>query len=271
MNKLRPLVFVHVPKTAGTTFHQVLKREYVNRYFINAFNVDESLRKFKSLSEFERQSIELVQGHSALYFVEYLTNPVLITFLRNPIDLVVSNFYYIKRAPWNGYHKYVNEMSSIMEFVEFTKEKKFDNLQTRHLSKVDLKNSNEIDRSIHRIEDLYDITLSNLKRFDFVFTIDEFDKALLTLRKSLNWKKIPVYTKQNKTEKRISVKELDDETKKVIADLNSFDLKLYNLAKDIKNLSVDEEVLKQFKALNKKYQNSTKLYRWFFDLKNRLK
>ena len=268
MNKLRPLVFVHVPKTAGTTFHQVLKREYVNRYFINAFNVDESLRKFKSLSEFERQSIELVQGHSALYFVEYLTNPVLITFLRNPIDLVVSNFYYIKRAPWNGYHKYVNEMSSIMEFVEFTKEKKFDNLQTRHLSKVDLKNSNEIDRSKHRIEVLYNIAVYNLKQFDFVFTIDEFDKALLTLRKSLDWKKIPVYTKQNKTKKRVNIKELDDQTKKVIADLNSYDLKLYKFAKDINSLSFNHEELNEYKTLNNKYQNSTKLYRWFFDLKN---
>lgn len=267
--KKRPIIFIHVPKTAGTTINHILKNQYKKRFYVDAFNFDESCEAFKNFSKEERDSFQLIQGHSALKLARFVDNPVLITFLRDPVDLVLSDYYYIKRATWNGFHSEVKKMNTLMEFVEFVKEKGYDNLQTRHLSLDSLTDPEREKPKRGEIDQLFEMAKWNLNRIDFVFTTDQFDAAVVTLMKRLNWNKMPLYTKKNRTENRLSVSELDESTRASIEKLNQFDVRLYNLAKERNDYVKEAEKVEEFVSLNAKYQHSNKLMRWVLEHRHR--
>jgi len=137
MKQRKTLVFNHIPKTAGSTFLNILQKQYFNDeiYIIDAMNFSNSIRKFKKLSETERSRIKCITGHGTSLLFEDLKDPYeVVTFVRNPNETLISSYYYIKRATWNKYHKDVVKMNSILEFIEFRKDLNLDNQQTRYLA-----------------------------------------------------------------------------------------------------------------------------------------
>lgn len=58
--KQKTIIFVHIPKTGGTTFDQLIKRQYKPESLFLFNNVQESLAKFRQLSEAEKRKIKFI-------------------------------------------------------------------------------------------------------------------------------------------------------------------------------------------------------------------
>jgi len=87
-----PLIFIHKPKTAGTTFHFILSREYKDcaSYWLPSNNAGSGEKYLADLSLETREAIKLLRGYMYYGLDKYLSgSPRYITFLRNP----VSRFY----------------------------------------------------------------------------------------------------------------------------------------------------------------------------------
>jgi len=93
----RPIFFLHVPKTAGTAV----------RLFLEApLRRDEIYRVASSPAEIPRRrdepfapSIKFVSGHVPYWFKEAIPGAQTLLFLRDPVERVLSTYYYWKSLP----------------------------------------------------------------------------------------------------------------------------------------------------------------------------
>jgi hypothetical protein len=66
----KSLIFLHIPKAAGTTLDQIIERQYsqVHIFNIDGGNVHSSIEEFKNLSELQRESIVCLKGAYVFWF-----------------------------------------------------------------------------------------------------------------------------------------------------------------------------------------------------------
>jgi len=256
----KTLVFVHVPKTAGSTLHQILEKEYKRVFHVDGLNAMKSLQEFKELTPQEQNSFGAVKGHLTLRLLNSIDNPFVITYLRDPVDLFLSQYYYVKRAKRSKYHQEVKNMDDINQFIEFVKEKGYDNIQTRHLSDATL---HITDAEILPVnmdvdgEKYLTIAKQNLEKFDLVFDTTQFDKSLIVLYEKLKWKKYPYYLAKNVTKKRKKTADLSNDLFLKINELNRYDMALYEYAKNLDNN------LSDIIQLDKKVETFISRNRWY--------
>lgn len=249
-----PLLFVHIPKTGGSTFHNILNNQYDKIYNIDSFDVKESIRKFKEFDQNKIQEFGVIKGHLALQLLDHIKNPTTVTFLREPIDCFISTYHYIKRAKRNRNHSLVKNLT-LYQFVDFAVENGIDNHQTRHLSNSLTENpSKESEKMAIYGEELLERAKVNLEKFDFVFYTTQFDKSVLILFKELNWKKKPFFMVENKTKNRPNFSDIPPETLEKIKEVQKFDISLFEYSKKIndglmKKFSLEKE-LKFFRFQN---------------------
>ncbi|HXP51610.1 MAG TPA: hypothetical protein VN922_16755 [Bacteroidia bacterium] len=109
------LISVHVPKTAGTSFRLSLETHFntsllqdynagppfnKSAYFRNRLAIEQSLE----VSESNYNTIECIHGH--FMPIKYLLlgskqHHIYITWMRNPVDRVISQYYYWKQTYTN--------------------------------------------------------------------------------------------------------------------------------------------------------------------------
>src|SRR4051812_13345258 len=90
----RPLFFMHIPKTAGTSVGQMLwERVAPDRRAHVVFRKSDPLPA--AAAEPDRN--DLVWGHLPFAFMRRFADPPLIlTFLRDPIERAISAFYFLR-------------------------------------------------------------------------------------------------------------------------------------------------------------------------------
>ena len=91
-------VFIHVPKTAGTSVTEVLRRQCgAERFCEHMFDGD-----IKKLSKAEIQRFQVFAGHfNYSTIVAAMPHATCFTFLRNPLDRVVSLVRYWRAHSWD--------------------------------------------------------------------------------------------------------------------------------------------------------------------------
>src|SRR5690554_2635679 len=130
------ILFLHIPKNGGTTFHSIIDRYYrkediftievVNNHFMNT---DE----FINLSDSERKKILLLKGHFNFGFHKYLFGEYnYITFLRKPAERVLSYYNYVCSKEKHRLHQeVVGKGMSFIDFVRNIDQQDLNNAQVR--------------------------------------------------------------------------------------------------------------------------------------------
>jgi hypothetical protein len=92
-----PLVSVHVPKCAGTSFRQVLERIYGAQLWPNYGAV---FVRAQAVAGCVPPGTAAIHGHFlADAFDDVLPGRDLVTWVRHPVERVVSNYYHFLRSP----------------------------------------------------------------------------------------------------------------------------------------------------------------------------
>jgi hypothetical protein len=98
------LIFLHLPKTAGSTIYYILNRLYQNEKVFNVHwrGTQGNLDNFKTLPTAEREKIKLIRGHFRFGLHDFFEGETsYFSFLRNPEERILSFYTYVQQSPKN--------------------------------------------------------------------------------------------------------------------------------------------------------------------------
>lgn len=234
-----PLLFIHVPKAAGTTFAQILNSYFSEQDICPAYYVSELMQ----LPAEEVRRYRLVCGHFEYSIRELLDAPICLTMLREPVDRVVSYYRYIRSAPAHALHQKFSQMS-LMEILEDPVERvPLSNHQTRlfgrdlNLERVrarftgaeaELAPLSEDQKKRANVD--LDLAMARLADLEFVGLAERFDDSVKLLCHTLGLPEHTDYGRANVTRDDGSEVTVSDLVRSKIEDMNTMDRAFYRFA-----------------------------------------
>jgi hypothetical protein len=220
------IIFLHIPKAAGTTLNRILQQQYEPQQ-LYTFGPLSTIQTYKALPIEEKKAIRLVSGHTAYGCHEFVPgSSTYFTILRDPVERVVSFYHFVKHNDQHYLHSSIaNEFTGIKPFVSSGITKMVDNGQTRLISGAWLEPGyGEV------TSDLFEQAKENLdQRFSVIGITEQFDITLLLLRQIFNWQDIN-YVRHNVTKATPLERILTPEERETILAFNQWDIPLYEYA-----------------------------------------
>jgi len=217
-NKIE-LVSIHIPKTAGTSFRNVLKGVYgkksVIRFDIRSggkkIEVEQKQLKGSKLAD----NIRVIHGHfryrDLVELVEIDESIPVVTWMRDPVERVISNYYYL---------------AEILS-KELQEEKKGLNILAKMQRSLIEYARTEISRN--RMYKFLDGMA--VDKFKFVGIQEHYEEDLEDLMQALGVESFPHYHVNVTTKKH----DVSEETIEEIKALNDLDMALYQEALNVRN------------------------------------
>lgn len=215
-------IFIHIGKTAGTSFRRFLEMNVRRPYFgygklwnitdlndVNKF-LEKEPNGMSVFEHFDLFSEHFVYGlHPFLKTEDYQY----ITVLRNPVKRTISSYRYAKDRNW------ISEDTNIMDWFKEQKDTLV-HYQLNHVSGIPNESSTD-----HKT----DVAIKNLSNDKFIFGFTEEYNEFIDLCSKLNdWK--PEYRKTNITKSKNDVTDFEKEQ---LADLLKDEIIFYDKAYEI--------------------------------------
>lgn len=222
-----PVVFFHIPKTAGTTFRDILEHIYpASRRYL----MDEPGKAASTLPS----DTDLVYGHwTDPYVHSGQPSRALVTMVREPLQRFLSHYHYVRRVQQDPEHDLAMRCTA-EEF--FVLGRCYDDFQARRLALP--QRPQDHPRFGYGRAKLF-CALKNIKSFDFVGVSERFDESLVLLKRLLSWEEIPLYVRlQSSGEREHPV----PPALKILAYRHlAIDYKLYQIANDTIDTLIEEQ------------------------------
>lgn len=229
----KAVIFMHIPKACGSTLKDILNRQYSRQstYETDGRNITASIAEFQQLPEGDRSDIRCLKGHMPFGLHEYLPQPSqYITIMRDPVERVMSHYYYALRCPEHYlYERVVGEGMGLEDYVASKVSSELENGQTRMLS-GSVSGCTDGDDSCTE-EDLAQAK-ANLEKHVIAGLAESFNESLALFAAELGWTQLD-YASKNISQQRPRKKDLSRSTLDVIEAANRLDLELYEAARDI--------------------------------------
>ena len=227
------LVFLHVPKSAGSTIKKIFRKQYKKEtFFLPGKHPDLNILKDRLTS---KNNIALCFGHMDFGIHDIIGEEYkYATIVRSPVERVISHYYYVKREPSHYlYNQAFKEKNfSLAQYVESGLSSELNNGQVRMLIGAGGFHKNIYTKykiPFGKCEPwMLEEAKENIEKY-FVFcgVQEKFDESLILMKKKLNWKKSIGYVSQNITPKRKKSSEFENDTLDIIRKYNSMDIELY--------------------------------------------
>jgi len=253
-NENRRIIFLHLPKNAGTTMNSILKKKYSKKEIFQ-IGYNESgiwnLNEFKELSQYEKDEIKFLTGHFNFGLHEHFSNRFeYITMMRNPVERTISFYNYVKRLKDHRLLDVVKN-KSLLECVTEIKDFDVVNGQARKLSGTN-DESLMLKKALENIE----------QHFTFVGIQENFEESMILLNDKVNLK---IRTLNHLNRAGLN-SEIDNELIMEIEKQNQIDIELYNIMKNrffedlskVKNLTTKKILLKTSGKIKATYNRMRK-------------
>ena len=224
----RPLHFIHIPKTAGSSLREELRerlRPYANLaldYSVKAVRLPLQMPHVVSqfLRDWETRKIICSAGHIPyMHICRYACvcpSVRFFTFLRNPLDRCVSDYCY----QWTSAHPQRDEfVQEFPNFDLFLQSERHQNRLYRHLNAYPYESVNSI---IERLE----------RSFLFVGTVEDYDLGFRVLTAAIGKETSPRKFVNRRHATEAPVVEPTAEQIETFNELNTSDIQLYKLVSE---------------------------------------
>jgi hypothetical protein len=246
------LIFLHIPKTAGTTLNRIIEWQYnpVSIFTVDPMGIRATVERFKTFSEKRRSRLRVVRGHLFYGIHEFLPQGgTYITMLRDPVARVISTYFFLLRRPLDPLHqRFKTERLGLEDLIRLTPNRQ--NLQCRFISGIGRVEDVAITAAGGRLpstgicdERMLEIAKENLTRsFRVIGLTERFEESLALIMTSLGWE-ISSYENQRVTKIRSPI---EPRLVDMVREHNRLDIELYNFGKKLfeENLRKNEETVK---------------------------
>ena len=219
----KPFVFIHVPKTAGTSLRKIIEKNYRPEQLFFVYDKHPgfySINDMKKLKSEDIKNFKIIMGHFPFNKVFFPAEKMrFVTMVREPIERVISYYHHIMthNNEWRG------KRISLLKYLEISGDLQLQDHQTRVLSGVNHNPVTEVhfEKAIENISNYFDhIGLS--ERFNE--TVDYFINLLGWQEKELYYENVSI---DRPDATSYSIYELDK-----IRENNQYDIKLYKYIKN---------------------------------------
>jgi Galactose-3-O-sulfotransferase len=223
------LIFLHLPKTAGSTLSTVLRWQYRHLRPEQILRLsDRGAQEVDALPADRRAGLRLVMGHFPFGIDEHLPMPVqYLTIVRDPVRRVMSTYRYVLGRPKHPLHDVVT--SSGMTFADYVESgvhrAQVENALTRQLAGRREDNADVTERDL-------EVAMANLRRCFVVGLTERFDETLILLKRRLGWR-TPFYFSRNVSDPASGPHEVPSDVIQLVRDRNALDLRLRDVAREI--------------------------------------
>ena len=213
-----PLIFIHLPKTAGTSLRKTIQINYRpgELFFMYGKNPDfHSMKELKQLDQNRFAQYKIIMGHfpfsKKLFPFE---DRRFVTILRDPVRRVISYYRHVmSRDEWKG------REISLQEYIESSGDIQLRNHQTRLLSgmKRDPITEKHLEKAIRNLE----------KYFLHVGTSETFPQTIDRLHELLGWSKKKLFHENVTTNKQATTDYFSEDVLDRLREQNEYDIKLH--------------------------------------------
>jgi len=219
------VIFQHIPKAAGSSLIlTVLRQRFApSRSFI--CGTDGVLDDFLALPEEDRAQLDFLAGHVDFGIHGHLgRKSAYFAFLRDPVERVISHYYFIRGAKRHRYREQARDMD-LEAFVRSGLRPRMNNCMTRMLS--------GLDAPYGRCPDsMLDAALANLNRhYFFLGLVERFDDSLALLAQLMGWRDVS-YEKRCVTRDKPGADDLPPSALDSIRQYNQLDIRLYGMLRN---------------------------------------
>ena len=226
----KKILFDHLPKCGGSTLREYLRKHYPQRktFFTNGLDPYSSVEKFKQLSQHQRYGYDLILGHLTNELIAYADPECLkVTVLREPVERIISHYYYAKRSPEHYLYSKITERDiSLEEYATSELSDELRNWYTSHFSGLavaDVDGSPEAALS-RAVEVLF-------KQYDVVGILSDFPSFIDMLRVKVGLRYPYDDKKVNVTSRRPKFDDISPSIIEKIREVNYLDVTLYECIK----------------------------------------
>jgi len=226
----KKILFDHLPKCGGSALNAYLKAHYPRRrtFATDGYTPIVSVDEFKKLPERKRYSYDLVKGHLAHELLDFVhPECVKVTVLREPVERIVSHYYYAKRNPAHYLHGKIHDSDmGLEEYASSDLSGELRNWYTTHYSGMTAEDAESCPEE--SVANAFEV----VNRYDVVGFLDNFPTFAETLRSLANLRCEYQNVKVNATEDRPALDRVDPAALATIQQVNHLDIALYQKIRD---------------------------------------
>ncbi len=237
------LFFLHIPKTGGISLQTILESHFPPGAIcpLHTFATQE---KFARYPVEQREQWRLVRGHMRVgsYSPVYRfvgQNPICVTFLRDPILRVVSEYHHILRHPDNWLHQeFVTQQISLKEYVTNPKYAYLATNYQMFMLTGTIWGNMFMDRSKEKGPLLSDearlaLAKQRLEQYVFVGLTERYPESVELLNYTFGWEPMTKIPFLNTAPKKTSLDDLDEATQAALLACTERDRELYAFAQEL--------------------------------------
>jgi len=224
-------ICLHIEKTAGSTFREILRSVYKKKFVdISHTHTLESAWNILSRVSLEEDT-EVIYGHMPYGIHKFFPDSVdyrYITFLRNPVERLMSLWHFDRINDGNRHPFDKGSSAEFMEWAGNIDSANKDNEMTRIISGNDESFVKKMKYFVKEKD--YKMAQDNLLSFYFVGLSEKFNDDLLTLSKLMGWNSVPKQERIFSFPERLHSNDLPEMDRRKIEGMQYYDTCLWNLA-----------------------------------------
>lgn len=221
----RRIIFQHIPKTAGSSLQTLFTSQFDRQRTFICGSQDGVLQDFLQLETDQRDRLDLLIGHVDFgVHQQFSDESTYISFIREPVERVLSHYYFIRDHVHHRYHAEAN-MMKLEEFMSSGIRPRMNNCMTRMFSgenpQYNACNFAMVEKALDNID----------QQYGFIGFFSTINSSVDSLVKIMGWKNITLERK-NVTRNKPQIQHVSQEIIDLIRYYNSYDIELYKILRN---------------------------------------